>query len=433
MTLACFLSAGARIGMRNRLRVLEFAMNASIASACLPTRARIRIAICVAAMTCPLPSLCRAQSDASSRDDEGVRALAVEYLANRDSFQKLDCVYQLRSYRHPVEGDLFRDAAQVEATAKGVIARDGAKVREEMLVDDAVVEESLRRGWIVFAPCSRVLDGDRGVGYGKDLNVAVLYSAACARGKLVITPFDFGRFTGDSGQDHPGAIIEHPELKRDVRLLDREATPNQPQTAVETSKLVGIEYVSEVSKGHAMRWQFFLAPDAGYLPIVCRSYIDERPLQKAVITDVRRIGKSRAYPMRSVNFAYHENESQVKWANETRVISLKVDEPVDPARFRLELPKGAHLRDAADDKSQFEFPATRTVGLEDLDDLFAQTRERSKAVAEWEKTWSGPKPEASPAVGRNWGKSLLLWTNIAIVAALAVAIAVRRLRSRVAT
>jgi hypothetical protein len=328
-------------------------------------------------------------SDKSSDSEKEVRALAAAYLANRDSFQQMECTYELRQFRTSNEDEIFRNLVNVEGMATGLWVRDGSKSRCEIMVSEAVLQQSFKDNRIVFAPQSVLLDGDRGISYSRALNGGGLFSSAYPPVKgIVLTPFSFGRFTGREEEYHPGMMIEHPEMKFVAHLFEGEV-PEEPHAAVGPRELVGIEY-SGMLKSHTIKLQFFLAPAKGCLPIIARSYLDGAMLQKAVITEIRQIGQDRAYPIRSLNIQYGVKASTT-WAVETRVKSLKVDKPVNASLFQIEVPENAAIRNFADDKSQFKVPSDGRVGLEDLDGLFNQAAKQSVKEKAWDEQHAAVK------------------------------------------
>jgi len=329
-----------------------------------------------------------ANADVSPNAEDEVRALAAAYLMNRDSFKQEDCTYELRQFRPDDEEQVFRNVVQPEGVAMGYLVRDGSKMCCKITVSDDVMDairkHALKGNRTVFLPRSLLLDGERGMSYSEAINGGGLFSSATPPHKgLVFTPFSFGRFTGKREEDHPGAIIENPDEKARVGLLTGEI-PGEPHAVVGAHELVGIEY-SKLIGTKRFTMQFFLAPTKGYLPIICRSYYDGKISQKVVITDVRQISKDRAYPIRTVNVQYGEGKSPIDWALETRVTSLKVDEPMDSSLFQVPVAKNAAIRDLTDINSQFKMPNDGLVGLKDIDGLFEQAARQSAQQKIWDE------------------------------------------------
>ncbi len=368
---------------------------------------------------------CLAQATSSGEDfEEGARALAATYVENRDSFQHVECTYELRQFRHEDEESVFRDVAVVEGQAKGLLVRDGSKIRRQIIVSDADLDKAMQMERIVFDPRQLLLDGERGVTYSRDIKGGVLYSSAYPPEKLIITPFDYGRFTGSRGFFHPGLILNCSE----IHPVD-EGVPEEPHAAVDSIEMVGIECRLKAGSG-SLRFQFFLAPAHGCLPIVCRSYLNDRPLQKSVITDIRDVGKGRFYPMRSLNLQYTEGEPPINWAVETRVTSLTVDQPVAPSLFQIKIEKGGVLRDAADDNSQFRILEDQVVGLDGLDDLFQRAAAQSKQEALWARARSEAAEAVEVAEVAETGMAMPTWIILPLVCVVGLALLILLIRLR---
>src|SRR3990172_7074664 len=289
--------------------------------------------------------------------DEAVRALASAFVANRDSFQQIECAFELRQFRIESEEDAFNGRVTPEAVARGSFIRDGAKLRQEVDVPDVEVEAAVKRGSIVFDPKCLLLDGERGIYYSKDITGAVLYSPAHPAENTLLGPFSCGRFFGGGGPQ-PETILDGPFAGFAVRLIS-EPVADEPHAAVPMRELVGFEYTS---KSGNLRIQFFIAPAHGHLPIVCRQYFKGVPeknfqgglAQKSVTTDLRHFDQQRVFPMRNINVHYRPDKPDIAaFAVETRVTDIKVGQPVDPTVFQIGVKANSVLRDGADDNSQF--------------------------------------------------------------------------------
>jgi hypothetical protein len=396
-----------------------------------------------------LSSDCLAQrGDSASDVEEEVRALAETYLENLQSFEQMECLYELRKSYPDDEESVLLGLTPSDPDAGGILVCDGSKKRYEVTVTDAVLEQAYRLSRITFPPKAMLLDGERGISYCRDLHGGVLFSSAYPPEITMVTPFDYGRFSGSRRVFHPALILEDFGRKFEVRRPDGQV-PEEPHASVGSDELVGIEYSMQglpADKG-SFEFQFFLSPSHGCLPIICRNYGNGLLMQKSVITDIRKVGTNRFFPMRSVNIHYGP-EYRVSFAVETRVTSLTVDQPVAASWFQIQVEKGGVLRDGADDNSQFKLSEDQTVRLEDLDDLFQRAADRSKQNAIWAKAREEAAETAkvteakvaeaadrgvtTPVLGSERGMALPVWSIVTLtgVVALVLLIWLIRLRTR---
>ena len=249
-----------------------------------------------------LPTGVAGEGDGAKPDGQEVgRALATMYIKNRDSFERIDCRYQLRHFASgAAESDVVLDRLQPDAIAEGKLLRDGAKERREVDVTDADLEDGLRNGHIIFDTKHQLLDGDRGLYYARDLKGSVLYSSAYSAKRDVTGPFSWGLFSFPHDTGNVDSVLTRPDGMQVVRVL-QVPDLDEPAAAVPSAELIGIE-CRENMKEVTLRVQFFLAPHHGYLSVVCRKYFDDKLQEKVVITDVRKVDDERFFPMRHIHF-----------------------------------------------------------------------------------------------------------------------------------
>ena len=374
----------------------------------------------------------RCMAQASSEDktqqvDERMRALAAAYVANRDSFQQIECTFELRKFRPENEEDVFSGRAQPEAVARGTLLRDDGKMKQEIAVPDVEVKAALERGWIVFGPKCLLLGGERGISYSKDINGGVIYSSSHPAKNTLLGPFSFGLFFSGGGPQ-PETILEGPDAQFTVRRVEG-AVADEPHAAVPMRELVGFEYVTKPEIG-SLRIQFFIAPKQGHIPIVCKQIFEEQLIQKTVTTDIREFDQQRVFPMRNLNVHYNPSKPNLVAAVvESRVTDIKVGKPVDPALFQIKVKANAALRDAADDKSQFVVPQARTISLGDLNELFQTAAKQSteQVAIEKEIAARGPGPLRRPGA---YSRVILWIVNLLLIVFLGATLVVMRSRKK---
>lgn len=375
-------------------------------------------------------------------DVEQIWALAASYLANIESFSQLKCEYELLSYRPQsreelsrgtYKEDVFHGRLKPQATAEGVWVRSGSTVRREQIVDDAALDEALKTRRIVFSPERVLVDGVIGITFSKLLNGGVLYSRERPPEVPPIGPFDFGHFSGSERFWTPEIVLTDREHWKEgaVELLPG-PPPNEPHAFQSDVPLVGFRYSLNKDPAKPFELQFWIDRSRGALPIIGIWYLKGRLVQKMVVTDVRTFPGGRAFPMRSIDILHsRDDESLIGWAVETRVRTLEVDSPIDPALLRIEVGDGAILRDAADDNSQFTLEKGGLIGISDIPALMERAAAQSRQVAEGdrENKRRATLPRAAEPPEKE-GRSMLLYLNCGFILLLAAVLLVVRIRRR---
>jgi len=311
------------------------------------------------------------RADTGSGDDP--RALISGYLANRESFQQIECRYALHSYRPENEESVLLGRVTPRATARCVLFRDGAKVKIETLVESDLERHG---NSFVYSPYQAVRDGKRGMrfdGDGNAIGVGFLYSLTSPYSRDTgPTPFDLGRFHEDTMRllDPSMGLWEYlsTATKTSCRFFDG-AAPEEPGAAVPSNELVGVEFCQDLTEPVRMSYksELFIAKARGCVPIVFRSYRDGRLSQKMVVTDIREIDPTRVFPLRSVTCVYCSKET-LFWASDIQVTDLIVDHPVDPEKFKIDVLKRTPIIIA--EMPTFLMTQSERVGLDDFDRLY---------------------------------------------------------------
>jgi beta-lactamase regulating signal transducer with metallopeptidase domain len=299
-------------------------------------------------------------------ENEYVYSLARNYIANRDSFTQVECGYEIGKYwpsfEEPVQEGLARNIRNIayntvfedivsestigpRARCQGLLIQDGSLLRVENNVSEEERQRAIDERLGVFSTNRFWQDGESVVRNSGRTNSWIVYDPEMTPDVNVYAPFRFGHSDQSETWRFPSAIIEHPELNQQVRLLD-EPAPSAPDMAVPSSELIGVEYAWEISsetETHTLTSQHWFAPTAGHLPIITKHYMDGELFEKITITDVRHVGENRAYPIRSICFHYDSQEERITFALETLITDLTVDEPIDESRLKVELPEPTML------------------------------------------------------------------------------------------
>ena len=357
---------------------------------------------------------------------ERLNAYAASFLASRDSFDQINCEYELRSLSVESEAQALSGAGTPTEITQGCLIRSGRKVRCETNISEAELSGIKRTGRSTFSPDRILLGGDLGITFSPALSGGVIYSQKAAPGRLPLTPFDFGRFTGAKRQFHPGWIVERTDLDIDAKIIaDPDLSPVL-QEFVSARGLVPVEYTLQ-TPDNLVRFVYYLDPVIGCLPRVSDFYLNDRLEQRAVVTDFREFGQGRAFPIRSVNYSVASDDHgdiRVGWAIENRVTKINVDEPIDDDLFRIDIDKTSIYRDAADSDSQFNLENMQSLSLNDIPMLLERARQQSlqeKRIAS-ERAKSTSKTVSRPGTGA-W---ILLLVNALVLIALAVVYVRRR-------
>ncbi len=365
----------------------------------------VRRSILLTSLSFSIAFFCRhlvvAQPDDASQkpgnDEQYVRAMVEGYLSNRDSFQNCFCRLEIRRIESADVTQVLLGKAAPTSVVEGLFVRDQGKERREVIVSDEALKVAMERGSIDFDPKLQVLQGGRGLYYGKDLNGAVLYSPKAPPEDTVIGPFSLGRFSSPRGDCNVDLILRQDHKIESVRVLT-DPPKDVPANAF-AAELVGLEYNVDV-KGTKVVFQFFVAKDHGNLPIVSRRYVDGQLASSATITDVRSFDNKRFFPLRCVHIEHLDGDLHKAFtAVETRVVQLDVDKPVSDEYFKIQFARNTVFRDLSDDDSQTHFEKPRLVSLNDLDEMFALTAKASKRQKEIAQTRLGEATQSLEATG----------------------------------
>jgi len=291
----------------------------------------------------------------NSAEDSSVFGVAAEgYLHNRESFQCIDCSFevlcgQAMSIQDAVEGRITSNSNP----RRGTWLVSGTKMRYDLLCDpkDNETSESNLREYIgklkksqdkskakehlVPVPCApdQYLRNDKlySLTFGALIGSANLFPKGHenARG-IGVTPFDLG-VMGENESSNPARYLHDCVSGHFAgKFLGTEKVNNTDLLMIMTGRTPS-----------AMTTKFGFDPVRGYLPAYQSDCDAESGKRRHVvfITDIKACSRERWFPIRTVKILAPDNMGPLK-VEELKVTRLDVDTEPSNDRFAMDLPAG---------------------------------------------------------------------------------------------
>lgn len=337
------------------------------------------------ALQCVIANLVLLSWSCCYADEDPVRkrvnTIASRYLLNRESFDHLECRYEFRQFNPGTELRAIEGEGELLGDAQGLLIRKGEKIRCENNLGEQALKIAKTEGKCCYLPRRVLYQGNEGVTYSPILEGGVLYSDRYVPEGLPLTPFDFGGFSGVSAPNHPGFILLSGWMK-DPRItvgfqVEENCRVEEPHARYVPSKegLLLLKYTIQLGKD-TLEMRFYVDPDLGHMSVLSEKLVNQVPISRAIVKDVKKLGDGRAFPMKSVSYSFglnSDNEEVVNFANETVVTEFSMGGEIDELQFQLSISESqcySVFRDLAVEGSQFRYNKKNVITLSDLPVLY---------------------------------------------------------------